>query len=64
MREPKRLLFNLVGDICNLPMISGPCDQSVMQWFYDPARGVCSQFTYSGCEGNDNRYRVIVIFII
>ncbi|XP_052743989.1 papilin isoform X2 [Bicyclus anynana] len=43
-------------DICHLPMVSGPCDASLMRWFYDAAADACSQFTYSGCEGNENRF--------
>ncbi|XP_052756348.1 papilin isoform X3 [Galleria mellonella] len=43
-------------DICQLPMMSGPCDQSQMKWFYNPATDSCSRFTYGGCEGNGNRF--------
>ncbi|KPJ10062.1 Papilin, partial [Papilio machaon] len=43
-------------DICRLPMRAGPCDQSLMRWFYDPSTDSCSQFTYGGCEGNANRF--------
>ncbi|CAH2045947.1 unnamed protein product, partial [Iphiclides podalirius] len=43
-------------DICQLPMRSGPCDDSLMRWFYDPVTDSCSQFTYGGCDGNDNRF--------
>ncbi|KAG6465808.1 hypothetical protein O3G_MSEX015407, partial [Manduca sexta] len=43
-------------DICQLPMRSGPCTESLMRWFYDPSSDSCSQFTYGGCDGNDNRF--------
>ncbi|XP_069360607.1 papilin isoform X3 [Maniola hyperantus] len=43
-------------DICQLPMLSGPCDASLMRWFYDSTTDSCSQFTYSGCDGNENRF--------
>ncbi|CAK1550996.1 unnamed protein product [Leptosia nina] len=46
-----------VQDVCQLPMISGPCEGSEMQWFYDAATDACMQFTYSGCGGNENRFR-------
>ncbi|XP_059058317.1 papilin-like [Achroia grisella] len=43
-------------DICQLPMLSGPCDDSQMKWFYDPTTDTCSRFTYGGCQGNGNRF--------
>ncbi|KAM3958095.1 LOW QUALITY PROTEIN: proteoglycan-like sulfated glycoprotein papilin [Aphomia sociella] len=46
-------------DICQLPMMSGPCDASLMKWFYDPVSDSCSQFAYGGCEGNGNRFDTI-----
>ncbi|KAF9413443.1 hypothetical protein HW555_008335 [Spodoptera exigua] len=45
-----------IQDICQLPMLAGPCDDSQMRWFYDPSSDTCSQFTYGGCEGNENRF--------
>ncbi|XP_064073976.1 papilin isoform X3 [Vanessa tameamea] len=45
-----------IQDVCQQPMLAGPCDQSLMQWFYDAASDACSQFTYGGCEGNANRF--------
>ncbi|CAB3248675.1 unnamed protein product [Arctia plantaginis] len=45
-----------VQDICQLPMMTGTCEDSVMNWFYDPVDDSCSQFTYSGCGGNGNRF--------
>ncbi|XP_068619320.1 papilin [Battus philenor] len=44
------------ANICQFPMRAGPCDESLMRWFYDPASDSCSQFTYGGCEGNENRF--------
>ncbi|XP_061384586.1 papilin isoform X3 [Danaus plexippus] len=46
-------------DVCQLPFAEGPCDQSIMQWFYDAASDSCSQFTYGGCEGNGNRFNTL-----
>ncbi|KAJ8724119.1 hypothetical protein PYW07_008099 [Mythimna separata] len=42
--------------ICQLPMLQGPCGESLMRWFYDASTDSCSQFTYGGCEGNDNSF--------
>ncbi|XP_048486291.1 papilin isoform X3 [Plutella xylostella] len=44
-------------DVCQLPMSTGPCEASVMAWFYDASSDSCSQFTYGGCEGNGNRFQ-------
>ncbi|CAF4798136.1 unnamed protein product [Pieris macdunnoughi] len=45
-----------VQDTCQLPMITGPCEDSHMQWFYDATTDSCTQFAYSGCGGNENRF--------
>ncbi|XP_075169941.1 PI-actitoxin-Afv2b-like [Haematobia irritans] len=28
----------------------------VARWWYDNSSGVCKEFTYRGCGGNNNRY--------
>ncbi|XP_050666012.1 papilin-like isoform X2 [Leptidea sinapis] len=43
-------------EVCQQPMQAGPCQGSFMKWFFDAATGSCSQFTYGGCQGNDNRF--------
>ncbi|XP_028034800.1 papilin isoform X5 [Bombyx mandarina] len=43
-------------DVCQLPMLAGPCNDSIVSWFYDASRDACSQFAYGGCGGNDNRF--------
>ncbi|KAJ8724113.1 hypothetical protein PYW07_008093 [Mythimna separata] len=45
-----------VQDICQLPMLQGPCEESLMRWFYDASTDSCSQFMYGGCEGNENSF--------
>jgi len=44
------------GDICQLPMVSGPCDAAIPAWWHDPETGVCVPFTYGGCQGNSNNF--------
>ncbi|XP_026315034.1 papilin isoform X7 [Hyposmocoma kahamanoa] len=46
-------------DVCQLPMRQGPCDESYMRWFYDRATDTCSQFTFGGCDGNDNNFETL-----
>ncbi|WP_437588552.1 BPTI/Kunitz domain-containing protein [Sorangium sp. So ce1000] len=41
---------------CLLPADPGPCDAAFPRYWYDPAAGACRQFTYGGCEGNENRF--------
>ncbi|XP_068710293.1 uncharacterized protein [Montipora foliosa] len=43
-------------DICNFPMIKGPCRGFIPQWFYNSNTSRCEQFTYGGCGGNANRF--------
>lgn len=41
---------------CFLPKERGPCDNDEPKWYYDSADGVCKQFYYSSCGGNNNRF--------
>ncbi|UYV65746.1 PAPLN [Cordylochernes scorpioides] len=41
---------------CFLDHATGPCTQNELHWYYDKADGVCKEFYYGGCEGNDNRF--------
>ena len=44
-----------MADVCELPMVVGPCAGSLLQYFYDPQRDECFEFDYGGCLGNKNR---------
>ena len=41
---------------CFLPDDHGPCSDSVAKWFYDSRDGVCKQFLFGGCQGNQNQF--------
>lgn len=42
---------------CNLPIVPGPCEGYYPRYGYNPETGVCSQFTYGGCLGNNNKFK-------
>ncbi|XP_063221793.1 papilin isoform X2 [Bacillus rossius redtenbacheri] len=43
-------------EFCFKDYDQGPCSESVAYWFYDKGDGVCKQFVYGGCQGNENRF--------
>ncbi|KAI1288315.1 Papilin [Halotydeus destructor] len=44
------------GQICLLPKAAGPCLGTYPRWHYDYIDSQCKEFTYTGCEGNRNRF--------
>jgi uncharacterized protein with NAD-binding domain and iron-sulfur cluster len=36
--------------------VRGPCVQNKTMWYFDSDNGACSQFIYSGCLGNANKF--------
>ena len=45
------------GDICKLPAVTGPCKAAISRYYYDADAGTCKEFTYGGCEGNQNNFQ-------
>lgn len=43
-------------DVCKLNSDTGPCRALVMRWYYDYNEGVCRNFSYGGCDGNQNNF--------
>ena len=50
------LLLISDDDICQLPMVVGPCEAAMPSYYYDSEEKACVPFNYGGCEGNDNRF--------
>ncbi|ELT95275.1 hypothetical protein CAPTEDRAFT_227921 [Capitella teleta] len=44
-------------DVCLLPPEVGPCKAAIRLWFYNAQHRQCQQFSYGGCQGNQNRFR-------
>ena len=47
-------------DICLLPAAPGPCTTlSLQRWFYHQSSGQCRQFSWGGCQGNNNNFHTL-----
>lgn len=44
------------SDKCFFDQDRGNCSKSMSKYFYDKNDGLCKQFVYSGCGGNENRF--------
>ncbi|XP_023333697.1 papilin [Eurytemora carolleeae] len=42
--------------VCNKPKAEGACTGDFKRWFFNSKSGVCEEFSYSGCLGNNNRF--------
>ncbi|UYV74470.1 hypothetical protein LAZ67_11003622 [Cordylochernes scorpioides] len=42
--------------ICYLPPETGPCLALFPRFYYDPEYHMCRNFSYGGCQGNDNNF--------
>ena len=51
--------FNFISfsvEMCSLLPESGPCTNDTLRWYYNYAVGICQQFIYGGCDGNQNNF--------
>ncbi|XP_044062815.1 collagen alpha-6(VI) chain-like [Siniperca chuatsi] len=55
-RQSSLLGANL-NDTCFLSQDVGSCQNYTIMWFFDNEKGKCSRFWYSGCGGNENRFK-------
>eukprot|EP00095_Tigriopus_kingsejongensis_P004259 maker-scaffold1645_size32249-snap-gene-0.5 protein:Tk04259 transcript:maker-scaffold1645_size32249-snap-gene-0.5-mRNA-1 annotation:"hypothetical protein DAPPUDRAFT_304363" len=42
---------------CMLPVVEGNCKSRLRRFYYDDTTGICNEFMYSGCEGNENNFK-------
>lgn len=43
-------------DHCLLPASQGNCEERLRRFYYDRNYGICTQFLYTGCDGNENNF--------
>lgn len=41
---------------CFQELAAGSCTQAIVRYYYDPTTKKCQQFSYTGCNGNDNNF--------
>ena len=49
--------------ICRLEFDTGlaSCGDQLQRWYFNPQLGTCSAFIYSGCAGNQNRFKTFEV---
>merc|ERR1711939_429254 len=40
--------------VCAKPLLTGPCRALFFKWGFDATLSKCVEFTYGGCQGNEN----------
>ncbi|XP_042235106.1 kielin/chordin-like protein isoform X4 [Homarus americanus] len=45
-----------IVNVCTLPKDSGPCAEDTTRIYYDAEASQCRQFSYGGCDGNNNNF--------
>ena len=41
---------------CKLPFVVGDCRAAIPRWYYNEASKKCEEFTWGGCDGNQNNF--------
>lgn len=43
-------------DACLQNYEKGSCSEQTRRWYFNRGYGICTEFAYSGCDGNDNNF--------
>ena len=54
--QQQMLQCNPGNAVCQMRPDRGNCDADITRWYFNPSRGRCEQFRYTGCGGNDNNF--------
>ena len=46
-------------DICHQPKKVGSCKAAFSRYYFNSAVGECKEFTYGGCQGNENNFKTL-----
>ena len=46
-------------DICHQPKKVGSCKAAFSLYYFNSAVGECKEFTYGGCQGNENNFKTL-----
>ncbi|CAC5389450.1 unnamed protein product [Mytilus coruscus] len=46
-------------NVCDQPKVVGPCNARMKRFYYDVHSGMCGEFYYGGCDGNENNFKTI-----
>ncbi|XP_043480178.1 U-actitoxin-Avd3m-like [Leptopilina heterotoma] len=49
--------LTLSENVCDLPLLTGPCKGDFQRYGYDASKRKCVTFTYGGCQGNGNNFK-------
>lgn len=58
-RQTSRPPITRQRESCLLAYASGNCREQHRRYYYDRGYGICSQFLYTGCDGNENNFETL-----
>lgn len=55
-RDGRQLSPDEAASVCRQPPVIGPCKAAFIRWNFDYEEGVCKEFLFGGCGGNENNF--------